>query len=211
MEISFEDILKVFLAIVVGSVIGVEREFRSKSAGFLTFTIIIIGSTLFTIFSQKIGAYTSPERIASNIVVGIGFIGAGIIFQGENHISGLTTAAIMWLAAALGMGIGGGFYSITIFTTIAVVALQFVIKRIEKKIDLLSKKRKYKIVCNSANKSFSSFEELFKKNHLYAQALRRVKHENKLIGIWIVHGKAKDHDKIVETFLKEKEIIELEY
>src|SRR5688572_3924863 len=104
-------LLGFFLVILVGGLIGVEREYRSKSAGFRTMILICLGSFLFTTFSIHISGGTD-DRIASNIVTGIGFLGAGVIFQSENRINGLTTAAAIWATAALGMGIADGLYGI---------------------------------------------------------------------------------------------------
>src|SRR5271154_5080290 len=106
MHLTEVDLLKLFISLIIGSVIGAEREYRSKSAGFRTIILITLGSTLFTIFSIQIGSPNSPDRIASNIVQGIGFLGAGIIFREGSRVNGITTAATIWIAAALGMGVG---------------------------------------------------------------------------------------------------------
>src|SRR5690242_6798546 len=118
MELSQTDLIKILLSLLIGSMIGAEREFRNKSAGFRTIILITLGSTLFTILSYRMGAHTAPERIASNIVVGIGFLGAGVIFKNDDRISGLTTASAIWLAAALGMCIGNGYYTLSILITV---------------------------------------------------------------------------------------------
>src|SRR5215510_1904929 len=119
MELSQIDLTKILLSLLIGSIIGAEREFRSKSAGFRTIILITLGSTLFTILSRYIGAGTAPERIASNIVVGVGFLGAGVIFKTDRRINGLTTASTIWIAAALGMAIGSGYYAATFLVTAA--------------------------------------------------------------------------------------------
>jgi len=107
MNIDNDLVVKLSLAIVIGATIGIERELRSKSAGFRTIMLICLGATLFTIFSQVLGKGTSPDRMASNVVVGIGFLGAGVIFRSNtNRVNGITTAASIWLAAALGVGVG---------------------------------------------------------------------------------------------------------
>jgi putative Mg2+ transporter-C (MgtC) family protein len=87
MSLPQDIIWKLVLAIVVGGAIGAEREYRSKSAGFRTLTLICLGATLFTILSRLIGSPGSPDRIASNVVVGIGFVGAGVIFKGDSGSS----------------------------------------------------------------------------------------------------------------------------
>src|SRR5689334_14143868 len=96
-------LIKVAVAIAVGALVGAEREYRSKSAGFRTMVLISVGATIFTYCSQLIGGPNSPDRIASNIATGIGFIGAGVIFKSEGRVSGLTSAATIWVVAAMGM------------------------------------------------------------------------------------------------------------
>src|ERR1700744_2859804 len=93
-----EILLKLLLAVLVGGAIGAEREYRSKSAGFRTLTLICLGAALFTILSQLIGVRGATETLASNVVVGIGFVGAGVIFKGDVHskVNGITTAAMIW-------------------------------------------------------------------------------------------------------------------
>src|SRR4029079_13396129 len=103
-------LLRILMVIIVGGLIGAEREYRSKSAGFRTMILICLGSYLFTTFSVYI-SLASPDRIASNIVTGIGFLGAGVIFKSDNRVNGITTAASIWAVAALGMGIALGQYA----------------------------------------------------------------------------------------------------
>src|SRR5690606_6490386 len=104
------DIVKIICSIIAGNILGVEREFKDKSAGLKTITVICLGSTLFTILSFKMGAGDSEDatRIASYVVSGIGFLGAGVIFKDGITVSGLTTASIIWMAAAIGMSLGFG-------------------------------------------------------------------------------------------------------
>lgn len=106
------DVFKALFSLALGVILGLEREMKDKAAGLRTITIISLGSTLFTIMSYKIGIATGTEttRIASYIVSGIGFLGAGVIFKDEASINGLTTASIIWVAAAIGMSIGFGEY-----------------------------------------------------------------------------------------------------
>jgi len=113
------------LAVLVGGLIGAEREYRNKFAGFSTMILICLGSFLFTTFGIYISGSTN-DRIASNIVTGIGFLGAGVIFQSENRINGLTTAASIWAVAALGMGIADGQYTLVLMATaVILIALLF--------------------------------------------------------------------------------------
>lgn len=106
---EFQDLYKALFALAAGFVLGLEREMKDKAAGLKTITIICLGSALFTIISMKVGIGTSdPGRIAANISTGIGFLGAGVIFKEGFNVYGLTTAGIIWIAAAIGMAIGFG-------------------------------------------------------------------------------------------------------
>lgn len=110
------DIFKALLSLILGLLLGLERELKDKAAGLRTITIISLGSTLFTIMSYKLGIVTTGEttRIASYVVSGIGFLGAGVIFKDGISINGLTTASIIWIAAAIGMSVGFGHFATAI-------------------------------------------------------------------------------------------------
>ncbi|WP_342644496.1 MgtC/SapB family protein [Mucilaginibacter sp. CSA2-8R] len=88
---------------------GAEREYRDKAAGFRTTIMISFGACFFTLMPIAIGG-SNPDRIAANIVTGIGFLGAGIIFRGDSRVNGINTAATIWAVAAVGIGLGAGFY-----------------------------------------------------------------------------------------------------
>ena len=115
-QYEFLDFAKAIGALIAGMILGFERELKDKAAGLRTITLICLGSTLFTLLSYKIGSGPSEDatRIASYVVSGIGFLGAGVIFKDAFSISGLTTASIIWLAAAVGMSIGFGHFSLAL-------------------------------------------------------------------------------------------------
>ncbi len=104
------DLIKALCSLAAGLILGFERELKDKAAGLRTITLICLGCTLFTILSYKMGMGKTEDatRIASYVVSGIGFLGAGVIFKDAFSINGLTTASIIWLAAAIGMSIGFG-------------------------------------------------------------------------------------------------------
>lgn len=127
---TYEFIIRIFVAAVLGGLIGLEREYRAKEAGFRTHFLVALGSSLFMILSQygfdtplTILQKTSfdPSRIASQVVTGIGFIGAGIIIFQKNVIRGLTTAAGLWVTSAIGLTCGAGLYILASATTILVL------------------------------------------------------------------------------------------
>jgi putative Mg2+ transporter-C (MgtC) family protein len=120
-----ELIKRLLLAGVIGGVLGAERELRRKSAGFRTNILIALGCAIFTIVSMSITSST-PDRVAAQIVTGIGFLGAGAIMRGRESVHGLTTAATVWVNAALGTAAGAGLYRLAMIggaITIAVLAI----------------------------------------------------------------------------------------
>lgn len=105
--------LRLALAAGLGGAIGLEREFRHKPAGLRTNMLIALGSALFSVLSVELGsAAGSPDRVAAQIVTGIGFLGAGAILRTGDHVQGLTTAATIWVNAAIGMAAGLGSYAV---------------------------------------------------------------------------------------------------
>ena len=123
MTIDWELILRLFLSGLMGGVIGFEREFRAKEAGVRTHFIVALGSALFMIISQN--AFTGHQfdaaRVAAQVVSGIGFIGAGVIIFQKNVVRGVTTAAGLWVAAAIGLSCGAGMYAVAVAATLMTV------------------------------------------------------------------------------------------
>jgi len=125
-------IFRVMLAALLGSLIGYEREQLGKEAGVRTHALVPIGSALFTMlsfaaFNEGHMAF-DPSRIASQIVIGIGFIAGGVLIHRERRVQGLTTAAELWVAAALGMAVGVGWYAVAIFVTFFVFLILSLLK-----------------------------------------------------------------------------------
>lgn len=115
-----EAIIQIFIAALLGGLIGLQREVAHKAAGLRTYAFVAIGSCLFTIISRMgfSGPLVDPSRVAAQVVVGIGFLGAGLIFVRQEHVEGLTTAAGLWVTAAIGMAVAAGLYPIAIVTTV---------------------------------------------------------------------------------------------
>ncbi len=130
-----EDLLKLLIAAIIGGLIGIERQIGGQTAGFRTQLLVCLGSCLFTITSVQIyktyGSPADPGRIAAQIVVGIGFLGAGAILRHGISIRGLTTAATLWMVSAIGMAVGFGKYLIACFAAILVLFILAVLKNIE--------------------------------------------------------------------------------
>lgn len=126
---EYTDLMSVGIAILCGSLIGFEREFRNKAAGFRTVVLICLGSAIFTIISRH-GA-GSDDRIAANIITGVGFIGAGVIFKGKVSVLGLTTAAVIWITAGIGMAAGAGYHSLAMLVTACTLVILILFSKVE--------------------------------------------------------------------------------
>lgn len=142
MDISTELTLlpRLLIATLLGGIIGYEREIHGRAAGIRTYAAVSLGAAMFTIINAHVPNLSDNTRIVSNIVTGIGFLGAGIIFRdaGNGLITGLTTAATLWATAAVGVAGGFGMYVISIFSTVILFLLLYLnnapfIKRLKNK------------------------------------------------------------------------------
>ena len=127
--LSGPSVKRLLMACAMGGVVGLEREWRHKDSGLRTNILICMGSALFTIMSVVIAGDNSPNRgqIASNIVQGIGFLGAGLILHTKNRVLGLTSAATVWVVAAIGITCGAGLYIVALLATVLVlISLQII-------------------------------------------------------------------------------------
>lgn len=134
----YDIIIRLLLAFILGGLVGFQRERAERPAGFRTHVLVAIGAAVFTIIS--ISPFSNnpqgadPSRIASQVVIGIGFIGAGAIINQGDIILGLTTAASLWATAAIGMAVGDGLYVVALATTVIVYLILSVFKAFEKRV-----------------------------------------------------------------------------
>jgi putative Mg2+ transporter-C (MgtC) family protein len=135
---EFELIIRLLLALLLGALIGLERERGDKPAGLRTHILVSIGSTQFTILSFYAFPGSDPSRIAAYIVAGVGFIGAGTIIQTRDRVTGITTAATLWVTSSIGMAVGIGFYTAAIIAA-AISYITLKLAWIEKKLVFNSK------------------------------------------------------------------------
>lgn len=130
-----EDGLKLALSVLLGGVIGLEREASDKPAGLRTNILICLGSTLMMILSIQVAHHyavnvADPSRIAQGLITGIGFLGAGTILHSRGGVIGLTTAATTWSVAGIGMAVGSGFYLLAFITTVLILLVLFVLGKL---------------------------------------------------------------------------------
>lgn len=154
MELTIKEIIiRLLLALIIGGVIGYERELQNRAAGFRTHILVCLGATIISLLQIEIGNQAIEMikvneslaevikvdygRLGAQVITGVGFIGAGTIIHNKGNIKGLTTAATLWIVACLGLAIGMGGYYISIFSTIIIFITLVFLKRIEG--DFLSK------------------------------------------------------------------------
>ena len=156
---EYEHIIQILASLLAGAILGLEREYHSKPAGFRTIILISVSSCLFSILSTTM---PSGDRIASNIVTGIGFIGAGVVFKEGVNVRGITSAAIIWMAAAIGMCIGFGHYVLGAFVVVLVLLVMVALFKFERIFDNLYQVKVYDIHFISADYSIEALEKEMK-------------------------------------------------
>jgi putative Mg2+ transporter-C (MgtC) family protein len=211
MEFVLEEIIKLGLAVLVGGLIGAEREFRDKAAGFRTIIFITIGSTLFTMLSLSIGNETNPTRIAANIVTGIGFLGVGAIMRDGVNVTGLTTAATIWLAASLGMGLGGGRYMLVGIATVIILVVLWFFPAFEHWIDNIRETRNYEISLPLGSSLIEKLPQTFSECGLKISTQTEHKMGNNITLAIYTIGKPVNHKNLVKRLMQTEEIVELRY
>ena len=186
--VEWKDLFAMLVSIICGGAIGFEREYRSKWAGFRTIILICLGSTIFTIISGH-GADTD-DRISANIITGIGFIGAGVIFQDKISVRGLTTAAVIWTAAAIGMTAGIGLHALAVSLTVITLFVLLMVSRVE---TLISKIRKQKLITITLKSSelalLERLEDKMSSAEVSFQRMEMTKEHGKLSLVYIITGR----------------------
>lgn len=201
------DVYKALLAVAAGIILGLEREMKDKVAGLKTITIICLGAALFGILSYKIGGDSNPTQIAAYVVSGVGFIGAGAIFKDGFSISGLTTAGIIWLAAAVGLAIGfGEFYLAATF-----MAASLLIIFITPYINKLSKTKKItrQLVFTISHEDAGKKEEIIaglQRLSITAEE-RKISLKDELLELSVEIIVAEEKMKSIQNFLLENKYI----
>ncbi|WP_312324075.1 MgtC/SapB family protein [Soonwooa sp.] len=203
------EIILISISLIVGMIIGAEREYYNKSAGLRTFVLVSFGSCIFTILSAKMGM-NSDDRIAANIITGIGFIGGGVIFKDENRISGITTATTIWATASLGMAVGTGYIYLGLFGMVLVILILNSLTYIQSLIDMHHKIRNYHIITSSYSE-LNYCKELFGKYNLKYEIIGENHRENNIDIEWRIVGKNENHKKLVQEIRENSRIIEFEY
>lgn len=181
------DIQAILISILCGSIIGFEREYRNKSAGFRTVVLICFGATIFTIVSRM--GNLSDDRIAANIVTGIGFLGAGVIFKGKISVQGLTTAAVIWTIAAIGMLIGYGEFALAFVSTGLMLLILALFHRLERVLSNVYSIRTIHVTFHDTQQSnLSDFEAIIDKYKIKSNRKGVGKENNQISATYEISG-----------------------
>ncbi len=201
-NITDPDLIKVALAVVCGGILGMERQYKNKTAGFRTIILICLGSALFTIVAQHAG------QIANiNIVTGVGFIGAGVIFKDNIAVSGLTTAAVIWISAAIGMVDGSGNYMLAIVSTLVTLTVLVLFNLLEVYIDKVHHDKLFVIVFTNANyENLDTVQQIIETNRLASRIVQISKKDGCLQTALLVTGHRKNISQLNQVLLQMPEI-----
>lgn len=203
---------RLILAAILGAVIGIEREIKNRAAGFRTHIIVSVGACLIMLIGiDGIGKFSSDTardtaRIAGQVISGIGFLGAGTILQKKNAVTGLTTAATLWLSAAIGLAVGIGYYEGAIIATVICLVTLISLNKIS---DLINKKtiKSYSMIFNTYNFNQDSFYEFTSKEGVEIRKLDIIDEEmNDKSMIEVTFSFNKNYD--IDGFFKK---LKLEY
>ncbi len=205
-----QEILYVLLSIAIGAIIGIEREYKSKSAGLRTMILVCAGSCIFTILSIKIGI-GSADRIAANILTGIGFLGAGVIFKENNRVNGITTATTIWIVSALGMAIGSGYIALAFISTFLVIIILTGLIFVQNYIEKLNQVKDYSIEFDTQEMEYEEVEALIKRNKLKVinQQWTIAKFDYTLKST--LQGSEKSHRLFTKAIMKHPKITKLQF
>ena len=209
---DYELAFRLLLSFIIGTALGLEREFRSKAAGLRTMIMICLGSTIFTEISLSIGATSnSPDRIAASVITGIGFLGAGVIFKDGLSINGITTATAIWICAALGMAVGLGEYFVALVGSIAVLIVLIAFEKVKRIIGVLHQARNYKISSLKNGKLDKVIEEKLKSLNLRFQKNKDFQDEEYRHLFYEIFGREESLDIFNEFLRQETAIRSFEY
>jgi putative Mg2+ transporter-C (MgtC) family protein len=202
-----EEVIKLLLSALVGGLIGFEREYR-LGFGLRTLTLVCLGSTLFTMYSDMISpTLGDPRRISAAVVSGVGFLGAGVILKEQGRILGLTTAAAIWVVAAIGMGIGAGFYPLALtgagLTFGVLWGVPRVTQRFQERYTVV-----YRATCLRESADFKALTQRFHDARLRVNRSSLEKSGGQAVFSWHVYGDPDRHEAVERLFVEDPSVLE---
>ena len=203
------DAVKLFAALLLGAVIGLEREVSDKAAGLRTNILICVGACLFSIISGRF--FNDPARIAAQIVTGIGFLGAGAIMREGDKVTGLTTAATIWMVAAIGVAAGYGHFTLSATAALMVLFVQLAFTQLDILIDDWRERHTYRIVSKLAAAGIEEIAKSFESSKIVIMKRKLMKKNNLYYSEWFTTGGRNSQEKVKKKLLASPYVLELTY
>ena len=208
-EVLSRDLGRLLLAAVLGGIVGIERELKRRPAGLRTNMFICFGAAMFTVLSLELAAATGGEqtRIASQIIPGIGFIGAGSILHAQKTITGLTTAATIFVVASIGMACGGGLYGLAVFASVLILICLQVLGGLERKFNLKSSLMHYSITTDRVAEDITQeIDGLLEEHGKQMEGMKLVRINGKKKVTFTVDGTRSEHEEIMASLRQAEDL-----
>lgn len=202
---------RLILAAILGGIIGLERELKHRPAGLRTNMFICFGSAMFTVLSLELATGNEATRIASQIIPGIGFIGAGSILRAKGGVTGLTTAATIFVVASIGMACGGGLYLLAIFATVLIFLALQVLGWMERQFNLKPLVMNYSIVTEkSAQEIVEQVNKALEDQDKALSGLRLSKTDGKQRVVFSVGATRSEHQDLLDRLRQSEDLRNVE-
>jgi putative Mg2+ transporter-C (MgtC) family protein len=208
-----ETLLRLIVAAVLGGIIGLERQLKHRPAGLRTNMFMCFGAALFTVLSIQLAGEHAAERtrIAAQIIAGIGFIGAGSILRDKGGVSGVTTAATIFVVASIGMACGGGFYILAVFSTALILIALLVLGWLEQRFNLKPTAMNYSIVTEkTAEEVVNEVNEIVDDCEATLRGTRLARHNSKVKIVFTVDATRAEHKILAGRFRQSPDLHEFE-
>lgn len=203
-------LMRLLLAVLLGGAIGLERELKHRPAGLRTNMFICFGAAMFTLLSAQLAGGNETTRIASQIIPGIGFIGAGSILHARGLVSGLTTAATLFVVASVGMAVGGGLYGTAVFATLVVLLVLYSLGRIEDTFNLKVLNFAYEAAGKSSEDVINEINRLLEVDHRMMDNIRIAQTPQHVRVQFTIEGTFKESNRLMAG-LRESKVVESVY
>ena len=204
------DSLSLLIAMFLGACIGIEREFSDKAAGLRTNILICVGACLFTLVSVHIFD-VRDAHIPAQILAGVGFLGAGAIMRDGEHVTGLTTAATIWVVAAVGLTVGFHNYALAASAALIVLVVQSLFPRLDALVDELRQRHTFRISSDLDENGLEQIKTIFRDADVKVLRRKLMKKGGLYYSEWYVSGPRLEQKNVVRMLLNNQHVRELTY
>lgn len=202
-SVIVDQLLRLALAVGAGMAVGMEREWREKAAGFRTLTLVSAGAAIIVMLAQYIPGQ-EQARLGAGIITGIGFLGAGTILRERHTVLGLTTAACVWISAALGMAAGYGAYALTVVGTLVALVVLLLFPALEIS-ELSNESREYEVT-TSTECDYHCVADVLRSQHLGAHRVSVTREGDAVTSVWRGVGKPARHAEATRLLMADETI-----